>query len=177
MRKIFSILVTLMVIGLTFMSCTPTTGNIDTGSSTGSNTTISSTLKEFINNTFEDVDWTDSTSAYSGKIKGTENDYVLIPAKASVPNNFRKVDDKTYSFGDAELYKNSIYGINIYLYLDGDAFFSIDGDGYLEGDDFFYFDGPDTIGMSSTMMQKYFDYDENTNEYITIGGKTFNIKY
>lgn len=41
MRKIFSILVVLMVIGLTFMSCTPTTGNIDSGSYTGTETTAS----------------------------------------------------------------------------------------------------------------------------------------
>ncbi|MBQ5559555.1 MAG: hypothetical protein IIT46_07225 [Lachnospiraceae bacterium] len=165
MRKIFSILVTLMMVAGTFVSCNMPT-NTDTGSSTGTDTVVSSTtLNEFINNTFEEVDWSDPTKrAYSGKVKGT-NDYVLIPTNAAVPNNFSKVDDY-YSFGDAKLFKREVNGceeMNIYLYA------------Y----DLYYFStvnkGPRTIGMSDYMCSRYFNDDDSINEYITIGNKTINI--
>lgn len=164
MRKIFGILVTLMVIGLTFMSCKPTTGDTKngTGSSTGTDTTVSSTLRDFINDTFEEVNWSDSKRAYSGKVKGTD-DYVLIPTKAAVPSDFRKKNDGTYSLGDgAELIKDSAEGMNTYFYHNGDSLF--------------YFKGSRTITMDSTMKGKYFGYGE-VNDRIVIGGETFNIVY
>ncbi len=161
MRKIFSILVVSMAIGLTFMSCKPTTGSTDTGSSAGINTTAS--LNEFINNTLDDVNRSDTV--YSGKIKGT-NDYVLIPTKASI-GELRKESDTCYSFGNAELIKLDVTGcenMNIYFYKEGQrCYFSL------------YGCGPYTIGLSSGMWEKYFD-DDYIGEHLKIGGETIYIK-
>ncbi|MCR4954156.1 MAG: hypothetical protein K6A43_08795 [Treponema sp.] len=145
------------------MSCTPATGNTDVGSSTGTDTTVSTTLKEFMMETFDDFKESDHHKVYSGKIKGTENDYVLIPAKAAVPNNFSKKSNDTYSLGDgAELIKDSAEGMNIYFYHNGDSLF--------------YFNGSHTITMDSTMKRNYFGNGE-VSDQIVIGGETFNIVY
>ena len=168
MKKIFGLLVTLMVIGLTLISCTPATSDTKngTGSSTGIDTTV---LKKFMKETFDDFTQSKNGKVYSGKIKGTENDYVLIPAKAAAPtpNDFYKVDDNEYSFGDAKLIKDSAKeeGINIYSYYPGDGY------------NFFFNDSDNTIHMSSNMCQRYFDYDCNIDEPITIGGIEFHITY
>lgn len=170
MRKIFSILVTLMVIGLTFMSCTPATSDNKngTGSSIGIDTTVppisndSAALENFMKETFDDFTQSDNGKVYSGKIPGTENDYVLIPATAAVPTSdeFSKVDDNEYSFGAARLIKDSTEGINVYLY------------GYEHW--YLYFGrAPNTISMSTAMYIDYFDC--NINEFIEIGGIRFNI--
>ncbi len=178
MRKIFSILVTLMVIGLTFMSCTPATSDTKngTGSSTGIDNTVPPTsndkavLKNFLDGYCDDITLTPSGWIYYGKIKGTENDYVIIPATASISEFHKK--GEIYSLGKgSSLISYSVEiptggSMNIYLFC-----WSCDSiSTYLSENR----TTPTTIEASSYLSKFYFNKESFVDE-ITINSLTFTI--